>query len=187
MSSVNFFISQQERLQFVQLCLGYNCWVIPHLHYEENSYYALKNIEEYQKYGERCPLVSIVNDSYQEYPLEMDFFEKEFKKIFFIKQRYGGPCIDFYSPVLAEIENRRIGPGFLSIYPFFYHYDQKFTQNDFLLEVFNKLALYIKSISTPVKIGSKKYWVGNDTLVQFKKGEIEFVEMNGFDWHKLLK
>lgn len=64
----------------------------------------------------------------------MDFFEKESKKIYFIKQRYGGPCIDFCSPVLAKIENKRIGSGFLNIYPSFYHYDQKITHNDSLSE-----------------------------------------------------
>lgn len=69
MSSLNFFLSQQERKQFVELCFGYNYRIIPHLHYDENSYYALKSIQEYNEYGERIPLISIANDSYQLYPL----------------------------------------------------------------------------------------------------------------------
>ena len=187
MSTVNFFLSKQERRGFFESCFEYRCRIIPHLHYGENSYYELKSIEEYHEYGELCPLISIVNDSYQQYPLEMDFFEKESKKTYFIKQRYGGPCIDFYSPVLAEIENKKIGPGLLSIYPFFYHSDQKITKSDFLSDFFNKLSLYIKGISTPIKIGSKKYWVGNDAQARFKEDEIEFVEINGFDWDEILK
>ena len=187
MASINFFLSQQERKFFLELCFEHKCKIVPHMHYEDNAYYALKNIEEYCEYGERCPMISIVNDSYQLYPLEMDFFEKESKKKYFIKQRYGGPCVDFYSPIFVEKENNKVGPGFMNIYSVYHHYGQQFIPSPSLSETYDILTAYIKRMCVGAKIGKKKYWIGRKTIAKFRDREINFVDMEGFNWNEFIK
>jgi hypothetical protein len=176
-----------ERQLLFDFCFEQGCMLIPNMHYNDNSYLLLKNTEEYIKYAERCPLVSVVKHNYQVYPLEMDFFERESKKIYYVKQRFGGPFIDFYSPVLSETEKNKVGPGFMSIYSFYHHYNQQFIPSPPLSETYDTLKAYIKRICVGAKIGKTKYWIGRNTIAQFRNREIDFVDMEGFNWNEFIK
>ncbi|RKR84186.1 hypothetical protein BDD43_4413 [Mucilaginibacter gracilis] len=186
MAEMNFFFNLKEREGFINYCFDNDCVIIPDSNYEDNSYYLIKNINQYHGYMKECVGFFIVSDKYKQFPLEMRSFEKDGKLNYYIRQRYGGPSVDFYTPIFAEMESNKIGPGLISIYPFYYHYNEKIIPGNELKQTYNLLISYIRKKSTKVKIGKKNYWIGINTIEQVKAGILEFVEMDGFDWATIL-
>lgn len=183
---MNFFFTLSEREGFVKFCFDNGFAIIPDMQYEDNSYYVIKNLEHYRNYMNEYVRFFIISEKYQAYPLEMDNFEKDNKKVYYIMQRYGGPSIDFYTPFFAEKKHDKIGPGLISIYPFYYHYNEKFIPDNELKKVYELLTSYIRKKSKKVKIGKKNYWIGINTMERVKEATLEFVEMDGFDWTSIL-
>ena len=186
MPQMNFLFNIKERQDFLEYCFENKCIIIPDLNYEDNSYYIVKNINQYEKYAKDCVSLFILNEEYKQFPLEMRSFEKDDKLNFYIRQRYGGPSIDFYTPTFAETESKKIGPGLISIYPFYYHYGEKIIPRDELKKNYKLLTSYIQKKSIKVKIAKKNYWIGIDTIEKVKKGIFEFVNMDGFNWTVIL-
>ncbi len=186
MAELNLFFNLKEREDFVRYCFNQECIIVPDSDYEDNSYYLIKNMEQYLNYIEECVGFFIISDKYKRFPLEMRSFEKNDQKKYYIRQRYGGPSIDFYTPFFAEKKYNKVGPGLISIYPFYYHYNEKFIPDDELKRVYNLLVSYIRKKSKRVKIGKKNYWIGIDTIERVKEGRLGFVEMDGFDWATIL-
>jgi hypothetical protein len=113
-------------------------------------------------------------------------YQKNNEKRFYIRQRYGGPSIDFYTPIIAELKDGNVGPGLMSIYPFYYHYNEKFDSSKELKEAYASFNSYIQKMSKRIKIGKKIYLVGNYAIDQVKKGKLSFIDMSEFDWNTIL-
>ncbi|MBB3057921.1 hypothetical protein [Mucilaginibacter gotjawali] len=181
MAEMNFFLNLNEREDFVKFCFDNAFTIIPDMQYEDNSYYVIKILGHYRKYMNECVRFFIISEKYKAYSLEMDNYEKDNKRIYYIMQRYGGPSIDFYTPFFAERNYNKIGPGSIGIYPFYYHYNEKFIPDSELKNAYNLLISYIRKKSKKVKIGKKNYWIGINTLESVAEGTLEFVEMDGLD------
>jgi hypothetical protein len=181
MAEMNFIFNLKEREDFVKFCFEQAFSIIPDIGYEDNSYYLIKNIEHYHEYMNESVRFFITCDKYQAYPLEMGSYKKDDKNIYYIMQRYGGPSIDFYTPFFAEKKYNKIGPGLISVYPFYYHYNEKLIPNNELKKAYNLLISYISKRSKKVKIGKKNYWIGINTIERVKEATLGFIEMEGFD------
>jgi hypothetical protein len=181
MTQVDFFLSESERNNFIEHCIKEGCMIIPDQHYDTDKYLVATTMHQYQQYCKKNPLLFIISKKYSTYPLELDYFEDEGKKKYFIKQRHGGPTIDFFSPVVGEIEDNIVGPGYLGIYPFYYHNNQKFVPNKSLIDFYKLFSDYIKKSCQKIKLTQRTFWVGKHTIERAKKGEIQLLPISNID------
>lgn len=186
MAQLDFFLCKDEKLELIEFCLENGCSLVPDFKYGTNIYTTLTSAAEYLDYYNKSLLFFIIHEDYTLYPLQMRAFEKDGMKKYFIDQRYGGPTIDFYSPSLAEIEDNRIGPGFVGIYPFYYHNDEKFIPPPAIKDVYKLISSFIKKRCTRVKLQKRYYWVGNRTIELLRDGKCKMVDFTEVNWENLL-
>ncbi|MEO6964086.1 MAG: hypothetical protein ABIY90_19105 [Puia sp.] len=179
MSQMDFFLSEKERIKVVNFSYTRGFSIIPDLHFRKNSYIVTTNLDEYYEYCGLTPLLFLTSPEYSIHPLQLDFFEDSINgKNFFIRQRYGGPTIDFYSPIAGEKEDGIIGPGYLGIYPFYYTNNGKHVADTHLKNMYKLLTSFIQSISKMVRLKNRTYWVGNHTIEIAKKGDVKLLNIS---------
>jgi hypothetical protein len=66
------------------------------------------------------------------------------------------------------------GPGFIGIYPFYYHHINKYVPNKSLTGFYKLFTTYLKEICEKVKLGQRVFWIGKQTLDKAKKGEFNY-------------
>jgi hypothetical protein len=178
MPQIDFFLNEDERIQLIQYAFKIGCKVIPDLHYHNDEFETAIDLESYLKFCSDSPFLFLINKKYSFYPLEFDFYEETNTRIYFIKKRYGGPSIDFFSPIIGEKEDNTIGPGYIGIYPFYFHNNRKIVPTKELTDVYNLLSSFIRKISIKVELVNRIYWVGNTTIKRAKKGGIKLVPIS---------
>jgi hypothetical protein len=175
MIQLDFFLSESERVDLIKYCFKYDCKIIPDSHYDSQNYIVAGDISEYEKFCKRSNLLFITSSRFSNHPLELDYFDKEGKKKFFVKQRYGGPTLDFFCPVVGEIESNTVGPGFIGMYPYYYHGNKKFVPNKNLTDFFKNLTSHLKDSSKRIRLSQRTFWIGNRTIDRAKRGEIKLL------------
>lgn len=158
---LDFYLSKEDKMELVALLFSKGATLIPSLHYPSEEYIELHSLKAYEEHVDKNRLMHIVHPSFSNMKLEFDSFEKEGKKVFYILQRYGGPTIDFYSPgniVKKGVEF--IGPGFVSIYSYYWKIKEKLPASDELKSFYRDLIDFIKNRSTPIKYAKRIYYVG---------------------------
>jgi hypothetical protein len=179
MAQLDFFLCREERIELANLILGMGLEMIPDLEYELSNYVSLDSIDKYVEYVDKNELIFIINRKTFKYPFVFGTFEKRGVKKYFIRQRYGGPTIDFYYPGLMEKENK-IGPGFISNYPFYYdEHGDKFYPSDEDKEVFKILSRFISKNSRSVKLTKRTFWIGNKSIDLCKNSGFHLVDIGG--------
>lgn len=181
MTQVDFYLSEPERIEFIQYCFKHGCYIIPDQRYDTDKYVVATDMDQYEQHCKKSPLLFITSDKFSVYPLELDYFEDEGKKKYFIKQRHSGPSIDFFSPVIGEIEDNIVGPGYIGIYPFYYRDDKKYVPNKSLTDFYKLFTTYIKKSCKKIKLTQRTFWVGNLTIDRAKKGEIQLLPISNID------
>lgn len=181
MPQIDFYLNENERARFIDYCFKQGCNIIPDLHYDTEKYIVVANMKQYELHCKECPLLFIVSNKFSAYPLELEQFEKESKKKYFIRQRHGGPTIDFYSPVLGELENNIVGPGYIGIYPFYYHENEKYIPNKNFIDHYKLFVSYIKESSQKVKLKQRTFWVGKHTIERAKRGAVQLLPVSNTD------
>ena len=155
--------------------------MVPDLHYSEENYKTISNIQEYEPYVMSSILIFLVYPETFEYELEMRSFTKDDKKLFYVVQRQGGPTIDFYSPGLIEDRDKMIGPGFLGNYSFYYSKNKKIYPTELQKDLYKMLAKFIKEKCKQVKLKKRSYWIGDRTIYLCKNENYKLVEIGGFN------
>ncbi len=149
--------------------------------YDSQSFKTLSTLDNYEEYAMNNVLLFILHPEAVEHSLEWGDFEKENVKKYFLRQKYGGPTIDFYSPGIIEKRDKLIGPGFLSSHSFYYSGKEKLYPNEAYKDLFKKFSNYIKKNSVSVKLKKRTYWVGNNAINSCKENGYNFVEIGGFN------
>lgn len=185
MPQLDFYLCEKERVEVLDFAFKNGFRIIPSCDFLEKKYKVIDDINFYTEFGRETPLLFLVNSKFSEYPLEFDSFKSDdgITK-YYLKQRRGGPTIDFFSPVIGEIEEKVVGPGFIGIYPFYYHGEKKFVPKRQLAEQYSTLVSYIKSITIKISFGKRIYWVGKDTVERVKQKEFHIepiADMNIID------
>ncbi len=187
MSQVDFFLSEKERAGFIEHCFRHGCSIIPEQHYNTDKYIIVSNMEQYKKYCKKSPLLFITSKKFSVYPLELDHFEDGDQKKYFIKQRHGGPTIDFFSPVIGEFEDNIIGPGYIGIFPYYYRVDKKYVPENGFIDLYKSFTTYIKESCQKIVLSKRTFWVGNLTIDRAKKGEIKLLQISNIDILKMVQ
>jgi hypothetical protein len=179
MAQIDFFLCKDERAEFAKLVLGMGSKMIADLHYEKQVFTSIDNIDKFNKYIDKNKGVFIVNEKTFHHPFIFDSFEKNGKKKFYIQQRYGGPSFYFYSPGMTETE-KKIGPGVLSNYPFYYDQaGEKFYPSETDKETFKILVSYIKKHTKPAKLSKRTFWIGNKSIVLCRNSGFQLIDIGG--------
>jgi len=186
MSQLDFILCIEEREEVMQYVLKNGCQIIPNHQYKNPEYIIASDLEGYLQNCKKEPLLFLTNKKYSMYPLELDFINDNSEKRYFIKQRYGGPTIDFFSPVLAEIEDAIIGPGYIGFYPFYYHGKNKFFPDKNLLIFFKSFSVFIRKISRKVILKNRTYWIGKSTIEKAKRKEINILPISNISITELI-
>lgn len=182
MAQIDFFLCNSDRIDFIKQCFSHGYHVVPDINYQTKKYLEASTIEEYEVYCKNVPYLFMISDRFSSYPMEFDSFTKEGEgEIFFLKKRYGGPTIDFYSPIRGEFENKIVGPGFLGIYPFFYSQEDKITSGNEVKDAYKDLMKVIKKMSVRVILENRVYWVGKQTIQKVKDNEFTLQSISRFD------
>ncbi|HEV8283658.1 MAG TPA: hypothetical protein VGQ09_05070 [Chitinophagaceae bacterium] len=181
MPELDFILNEEERILVVEFAFENGCKLIPGRHYSEKKYEMCTNMEDYSRFCQNEPLLFIINKKYSIYPLEFDFFENENGKKYFIKQRCGGPTIDFYSPILGEKKDNIVGTGLLGIYTHYYHDGKKFVPNSELSNIYKELSSFIKRMSRKIELSERTFRVGKKTIEKAMQGKIKLLPISGID------
>lgn len=182
MAQIDFFLCNSDRIDFIKQCFSHGYHVLPDVNCQTKKYIEASTIEDYEVYCKNVPYLFITSNQFSLYPMEFDSFTKEGEgEFFFLKKRYGGPTIDFYSPIIGEVENKIVGPGFLGIYPFFYYQENKITSGSKIKEAYKDLAKIIKKMSVRVTLESRVYWVGKKTIEKAKGKEFALLSISQSD------
>lgn len=177
MAQIDFFLCEEERLDLIKFAFQQRYRIVPDKHYGSGEYKVAETLEDYSSFAKDSALLFLLHDSYTVYPLVMDFIEKEGGRRYYIKQRYGGPTIDVYSPVFGERENRTIGSGFIGIYPFYYaEAGGKLTPDPALKVQYEQWKTVVRKMGVRIKMGSRSYYVGRRSIEKVRRGELKFVE-----------
>lgn len=180
MAQLDFFLNLEERNKFLEFCFESGSFIIPDINYHEKEYIKIDSISMVN-HSKPCNQYFIANAEFYKYPLEYSSFNKNEKTLFYIKQRYGGPTI-LFSSSLGEIDNNNtIGPGSLSIYPFYYVGLEKIYPPVELITLYSNYAKYIKKQCIRVKLIKRTFWIGKETIEMAQKGEIKLVDISGID------
>lgn len=179
MPQVDFFFCRQDKMQLADFIFKSGAHMVLEDNYSSQDYTSISTLEEYKKnIIDNNVLMFVINDEFMMHPLEWDTFEKEGTSKFFIRQKHGGPTIDFYSPGMIELE-KRIGPGFLAAHSFYYSGCNKFLPNEKYKALFKAFSSFIKKNSKPVKLQKRTYWIGNNTISLCKKEGYSLIEVAG--------
>lgn len=171
MAQMDFYLSRQDKIELVEFLFLKGAKLVPSLHYPTEGYIELSTLDEYEKHVDENILIHITHPSFTTRRLEMDFFEKDGKRVFYICQRYGGPTIDFYSPgKIIENGISFIGPGFISIYPYSWNGKEKVPASSELKSFYKDTSTFIKNRSTRLKNGRREYQITTGTIQAIQNG-----------------
>lgn len=177
MPQLDFILSEGERIAFVEYAFQVGCSIVPDRNYDLEKYDTAYDLKGYNQFCINQPLLFLQNKRFTAYQLEIKQFEKEGDQKFYIKPRYGGPTIEFYSPIIGEREGGIIGPGFLGIYPYYFHEKNKFVPNSDFKDVYQLLGAYIKGISQKNQLTVRTYYVGKVTIDMVKKTRCSLLQL----------
>jgi hypothetical protein len=171
MAQLDFYLSRQDKIELVEFLFAKGAKLIPSVDYPTEGYIELHTHIEYEEYVDKNVLMHIIHPSYTSIKLQMDFFEKRGKKVFYICQRHGGPTIDFYSPgKIVEDGINFIGPGFISTYSYHWIKGEKTPIGSELKSFYKDACNFIKSRSARLKNVKREYHVGVGTIRGISNG-----------------
>jgi len=178
MAQIDFYLCKEEKLKLANAIFGMGLKMIPDLPYETQKLVYITGESEYEPYASKNILMFIVGSNLDDESVVYGTFEKDGKKYFFVRQRYGFVSIDFYSPGLIETAEQRIGPGFLGNYPFYYTREgTKLYPSDESKIVFKELVSFVKRESTAVKLTNRTFWIGKRCAVLCKEAGYQLVNI----------
>lgn len=175
MPQLDFILNYTDQKKLFDYAFSLGCYYVPLKDYSTNEY-EVYNSTDYYQFMKMESQLYILNDLYTTFPLVMDSIDKDNQDVYFIKQRNGGPTIDFYAPNLIEESEALIGRGAISHYPSYYNDNRELIPSDALREMYGKLTKYIKKNSLRFKSGVRYYWIGMETIKAIQRNEIKIVD-----------
>jgi hypothetical protein len=182
MAQIDFYLCKEEKMGLANIVFDMGLKMIPDLSYDTEKPVLINSISDYELYVFKNVLVFIVDANLNHESIVFGAFEKNGKKSFFIRQRYGFASVDFYSPGIIEATEHRIGPGFLGNHPFYYNSDgSKFYPSEKDKNIFKELRQFIKKSSTPVTLVNRTFWIGRRCIALCRETGYNLVKIGDKD------
>jgi hypothetical protein len=187
MPQIDFYFCKEEKMRLANMVFDMGLKMIPDLSYDTENPVLINSISDYEPYALKNVLIFIVGSKLNHESLVFGSFEKNGKKSFFVKQRYGLASVDFYSPGVIEATEHRIGPGFLGNHPFYYNSDgSKLYPSEKDKNIFKELRQFIKKNSTPAKLVNRTFWIGKRCIALCRETGYNLVKIGDEDLLKQL-
>ena len=119
----------------------------------------------------------------------MDSIEKPGGTVYFVRQRVGGPTIDFMGGGLFdESGSRFIRPGYLAYHSTYWNSKKRRMEKApaELVTTYQALVKAIRKSATRIKPGKRVYWLGDDAKRQLLTG-VKLVGYEKYTAEDLLK
>lgn len=157
----------------MELLLGKGAVLVPDVEFGSPIHDEVRTVEDYLRFRETTRLFFVLHDSFTVAPLELRSIQREGGQRYYVMQRSGGPTIDFLSTVqFVEEGVDKVNPGYLAFHRTFW--DPKAGENrrppDDLLKLYDELRSLLKTCAKHVKIGTRRYWVGNEMDTALRSG-----------------
>lgn len=168
MPSIEFYITDEERMDLFEFVQSNNGIFIPNLDYTSANAVTVSNKEEFISYIDNIhTYFFIVAPSFQLEPIRLTQYDED-KGLYMIQQRYGGPAIDI-SCYLGYADDAAIKQKstMLSHYARYIHDEsyEEFKASDELKEYYNSMVKFLKSKCKRVTASNgRKYWVSKSVL-----------------------
>jgi hypothetical protein len=188
MAQVDFFLCIDEKIEIANMLFSSGLTMIPDIPYDSEEYITISSVEAYLQYASANILIFIIDsDKANSNSMVFGSLEKNDKTSFFVRQRYGVPTIDYYSPGMIEKTEKKIGPGFFGNYAFYYDKKgEKIYPSEKDTHVFKTISSFVKKRTTPVKLTKRTYWIGNISINLCKEQGYELVKIGDKDLISLL-
>jgi hypothetical protein len=166
MAQVDFYLEVVDKIDIMSFVFAEGGYAIPAIHYKVPIYSEVRTIEDYLPLVDTSVLLFIVHDAYFKEPLAWETIDKEGGQYFYLRQRVGGPTIDFYSPGKIEKNGVQfIGQGSMSYYS---SYQSPGSNKDIAAPeeqklLFKKISRRIKN-GLAIKNSKRTYWVGTKAM-----------------------
>jgi hypothetical protein len=175
MPQLDLYFSEDDSQRFTEFLIDEGASLVPDLHYDEQNYLILNNIQAVKDARTKTKLFFIIHNSYFFCPLEMRPLNRSGESFsFFIMQRNGGPTIDFYSP--GEVQKGgsvAIGPGFVGYHGTFWNTRTQQNERSPKTQIafYRKLTNWIKTRRGERAVGKHRTWfIGPHALEAEKRG-----------------
>jgi hypothetical protein len=185
MPQIYFYLCEAEKMRLAKFVFSLGLKMIPDLQYETEKPVFIRHARAYEPYASRNILMFVTGPVLKE-SVVFEAYEEGGRKKFFIKPRHGFAYMDFFSPGAVESGDRRIRPGFIGNYPFYYGRDgAKFyppENDDFVLKA---ICSFIKRQSTAVRLANQTFWIGEQCMALCKETGYELVNSGDLVLEKL--
>jgi hypothetical protein len=177
MAEFNFLLSISEQENLITYILESGAKFVPLLRYNEPAFDTLSSLTEIQDIIESDALVGpilIIWDQVYNYPFQFYRIEKEEGVFFCVKQRHGGPYIDFL-PCRTKIREDKpyLISGAVGYYKKYWvdNLNQEIPVPEQLKDEYKSITRYLRSICSKAATERSKriYWVGTEALNLLKK------------------
>ncbi len=175
-------LSRNEQIELVKYLLNCRAVIVPYIEYKKPKYIVIDDPCALQRIiddKELCGPVFVSWQDYQRFPYEFHEVERNNGIRYFLKQRHGGPYINFSPCAMIRKRNKSIlTSGSISYYNKYYIEElaQEIVVSDLLKGKYRSIVKYLRKITTCCKAGKRSYWVGKEALKFIEAGGLTSVD-----------
>jgi hypothetical protein len=175
MPQLDVYFGEEDLKRLIAMFFEMGSTVVPDLTSERPEYVEITNIESFNESrgSHSAALYFVLNKNWNVAPLTFGDFEKDGKRMFFIRQRSGGPTLDIFAPYETKIDGVLTQPhGFVGIHKLFWnpstHRNERVPEN--LLKTYKKVIASLKNESTKVERNQRSYFVTKHAKARMGEG-----------------
>jgi hypothetical protein len=174
-SEMSILLGADEEKALLSAWFAAGAWLVPDLNYPGPQVQEINSYEDYGRHRKSTRLFFVQHRSFIREPLEMYDIEKNGQRGYFIRQKNGGPTIEFLSSVeYVDAGLVTIGAGFISHYAQFWSARSKQMQEvpQELVVFFAEMRKSVRAVAKKEKIGLRAYWVGHSVVARVEAGTL---------------
>jgi len=173
MPELSLYLDGRDEVEFVCFVLSQGNWFVPNLRYKTPQFRVINDLRTFQQLKSETTYFFIQGESFLRSPLQFSTIQKPDEIFYSIRQRYGGPTIDFFC--CGEFQKSGevyIGTASLSHYPTYRNTitgeDEKPPES--LRQIYALFVKHLKRNSFRIKPGIRVYWIGKHARELLRQG-----------------
>lgn len=152
--------------------------MIPDLNYETKDPKVLHNITDFIPFVDKNEIMFIASPEIDMSSFVFGECQKDSKKYYYIRQKYGVPTIDFLYAGTTEISDNKICPGSMSMHTFFYgNVGNKIYPSVHLQDKYKIICNFLKQESIRLKLTKRTFWIGKQSILLSKNENYDFINI----------
>lgn len=169
MAEFDFYFNDSQRIELAEYIFSNKGIMIPDIHYKTDKYIEIKDVKDFLKYLLVCPHYFLIDKTYTNKPLLFRQIMKNDERLYYINQRWAGPYIDLlFFRDISQDAPFPCARSNISYYKRFISPSDRLELSvpKSLKEYYDDIVTHIKSASKLMKRNGKRYWIGEQTLME---------------------